>query len=672
MKKYLIKYNAIFIFIISTFIIESLGAFIVDGSLLIKDPRYFLSSVILISTILFLIKSDKIRFYTSLFILIANGSINFIFIVMYTMTGQHFDFAMFNLVGDATGILESLPVDFTFCFILISLISLIYVFGKRIYSKTSDVNELFKASGKLVTGSLLFLTSICLNALTANSILNVENEYEKMISSNVSQKYKQYGITSSLMNELYSGLIYTNKMHVEDKEIQDFIYNQENVQSEYFGVSEGNNVVLILAETLEWFSFVSDLSIYPNGIDMTEDKLRSLFPNLYMLMDNSVVLNNNYAKEKTDVSEMYSVLGSYPKDTFVNYDHGTNTLPYSLPNILQAHDTSDVKLNSFHNGTYTYYNRNVIHNSVGFDEFYATEQLSTMFPDTFTDYTIDSQRNLDTELFNSAKDLMFYEDERFLSLGVTITMHGRYDKRDNLDELGYYDKLRSFGIDIDSPTLLPNDDEYNLYSFMATALNLDASIGVIFDDLIKKDILDETTILLYSDHNCYYQDLSKYVKGIHSTNHENYMELYRVPAFIFDTKLVNALKNNNESTYINKFTSQSDFVPTLFDILGINNFSNMYYGNSIFSEEESLAYSRSFGIFYNDKIYFENLNSILYYDKSVFTSKAMLNNYIQNELTTKVTKLVQKIQYMDQIYYYDFFSSSVLLEEFYNKMKEIN
>lgn len=677
MKKYFIKYHSIIIFTILFLLIELSGTFLITGSFKIIDVRYILSILLFLNTILFVIKSDTIRFTTSVTFLLVQGLFNFIFIILFDLTGQQFDFSMFNLRNDAMGIIENIPLDFFSSFIFFTSISILYVFGGRLSSniKEKNIKEPFLIKPKIIIASLLFFIGISANFLTAHSILNNTNEdpYQTMLTGATSSKYKQYGITSNFINELYSGLVYNNKESIPTDEVINFLYSDTNVQSKYFGVSEGNNVVTILGETLEWFAFISDLEKYPNGIDLTESELRTLYPNFYEFFDGSVILDNYYAKEKTDVSEMYSMMGSYPKDTYINYDHSNNTFPFSFANTLETVENLTYK-NTFHNGTYTFYNRNIVHETLGYNKYYSSTQLEELFPNEFTNYLNTGERNLDSEMFESAKNIMFPIDERFNTYALTITMHGRFDKRENLDNLGYYDRLREFGIDVD---LAKSENEYCFINYLATALDFDAAIGSVLTDLKNKNLLENTTIVLFSDHYAYYQGLSTYVKGeyypsLSMDNETNYLELYRVPAMIYDTKLVNEIDNNNESRTINKFTSSCDIVPTLFDILGINYYSNMYYGNNIFSNNESLIYSRSYDIFFNDKIYFRNLYNIEFYNKQHFKNEEELHHYVEYILYPRANSLIQKIKYMDQIYYFDLYSNQTTYNDFTRRLNYIN
>ena len=97
----------------------------------------------------------------------------------------------------------------------------------------------------------------------------------------------------------------------------------------------------------------------------------------------------------------------------------------------------------------------------------------------------------------------------------------------------------------------------------------------------KKDLLDDTVIVLFGDHNAYYQGLSSYVKDIENYDTERkFTDLYNVPLMIYDTDLTAKIAENKDERMIHKFTCTADIVPTLLDLLGVRYYTNLYYGQS--------------------------------------------------------------------------------------------
>ena len=196
-----------------------------------------------------------------------------------------------------------------------------------------------------------------------------------------------------------------------------------------------------------------------------------------------------------------------------------------------------------------------------------------------------------------------------------------------------------------------------LRNYMAATMEFDHAIGVMINDLKDKDILDKTTIIIFSDHNTYYQGLSNSIKDIYDYNNDNYTNLYRVPMMIRDSNLGHQV--------IDKFVSTTDIVPTVLDLFGINYYQNFYFGNPIFSNKESIIYSRAYNIFLTDKTYFYSINNLLYKDKSV-DEEYLID--LENRAKIHLTKL----EYIDKIFYHDFFKNKDHNNEFISKTSEIN
>ena len=189
-------------------------------------------------------------------------------------------------------------------------------------------------------------------------------------------------------------------------------------------------------------------------------------------------------------------------------------------------------------------------------------------------------------------------------------------------------------------------------------MDFDKAIGIMLDYLDENGLADKTLITLFGDHNVYYQGVSNYVKNISGTSAPNYCELYRVPVMI---KVGNQSLGN---PVINKFTCVSDIYPTILDLLGITMFSNLNYGVSVFSEEQSILYSRAYDKFMTDKVYFNTLNRLIY------LAPGTDDGYIDTVERT-ATKLLDKISHVNRIFAYDYFKGDKTAE-FNTRLQTIN
>lgn len=650
--------------------IEMTAVFTVEGNPFFTRPFIFLGVILAVCGLVSLIPNNRVRLVIFTVFLALQGILDLVFAVIFDMTGQYFDFGMLNLRNDAFGTLESIPVNFGTFYAAVLFCALYLIYGLRITyadsgAKVNRRSALFYAMAA-VTG-----VATCGISLAAYYPRNGVDKYEEMINGKAESAYSAYGMIGNLIGE-FSGALFEDDTELSDAQIEQFIYAQQSMPTEYFGISKDKNVLVILGETLEWYSFLVN-DEHPNALGLTNEELRELYPNLNRFYDEGVIMTNFHSREKTDIAETLSIMGSYPTDAYINYDYSENTMPTTVPNILgQLYGEENISLRSFHNGFKAFYNRIEAHAAFGFEELtdmddmekMALEALESGLTDemSFHNTMEDGERNLDSEMVETAKDLMFPTDKPFYSFITTITMHGVYYPRSNLqwargileDALG---------------ERMPTEEETEanvLFEYMSTALEFDKALGCVFADLEKKDLLDDTVIVLFGDHNAYYQDLSNYVKDIDDYDTERkFTDLYNVPLMIYDTDLTAKLAENKDSRIIDKFTCTADIVPTLLDLLGIRYYTNLYYGHSVFDASQSVLYSRAYDTFISDGLVGKSVNKLVYRHESV--SQTALDAY-----KAEGVRLVEKIKYCDYIFRQDYFAAADNLTQYRENMRKLN
>ncbi len=660
----------IWAFLAIMLIIELTGVCVTSGKFFIRRPYMFLSLLAVFTVVLFTIKSQKGRYWCAFVLMFTLFLLDLIFIVVFAMTGSTFDFSMLKLRGDAMAIVESVPIDFVYVLVAGVCISL-YMLLARYYIKIVPAPSRILPRPAVAGIMAVVLAFHGCMAYTENRHYNPADLSYKLYDVNDSS-YCDRGILGNFVDELYKGAFF-NKVGLGDEtELENFIYSESNVTkpTSMFAKAEGYNVVTVLAESFEWFSFMAGLpdagltDAYPGGFKVNEDVLRSLYPNLYELYNTSTVCLNHHAREKTDISENQSIIGNYPTNCFINYDYPENTVPYSVPNIMR--ELYGVESYSFHNGVYTFYNRNIHHENVlGFKKFYASEQMAELHPETFTNYEVETgERNLDSEMIAACKEEMFPADRRFNTYITSITMHGQFAARENL--MPHYKKLYDAGIIGDYTDEMRELEEIKPFiHYAACALEFDKAIGEMLSylkttkDVSGTPLIEKTLIILFGDHNAYYQTLSNDVKKLYlnDDNGRNYTDLFRVPMMI-------RVGNQTEQIKITKFTTTTDIVPTILDLLGVKCYGNILYGSSVYGEDESIIYSRAYDVFITDKLFFSSLNNIKY------RSPDVTDEYI-NTVKQKALTLLDKTSHVNRIFYYDFLSGE-REKTFFAKLKALN
>ena len=713
-KKFVAILKADFIvwtFLAIAVLMELTGVCVTSGKFLIRNPLMFFSVLAVFTGVLFGIKNQKARYWCAFAFLMLIFVIDLVFIVVYEMTGSTFDYSMLKLRNDAMAIVESIPINFVFFSVAGIAISLFMILARYFIGKVPAPRKLLPRG---VTAGVMAAVLAMHGGFVyaSNYKYNPSDLSYKLYSGNTASYYDR-GIVGNFVEEMYKGAFFSKVTLGDRDELKNFIYASVNEPTERFGAAKDYNVVTVLAESCEWFSFMQDLAAaglsdaYPSGYgkyfarmgiesaEAQEQFLRALFPNLYELYDTSVACLNNHAREKTDISENQSIIGNYPTDSYINYDYPQNAVPYSLPNILRT--LYGVSSNSFHNGEYNFYNRTVHHeNALGFEKFTASEEMAEEHPDVFTDYKAAwLEHNLDDEMMRAYKEEMFPADRRFNTYITSISMHGKYAYRRNLKH--NYKKLFDCGLsnaffdadaledlqklndkydgDVWSATLAAKDEETLkntldeadiFFHYVASTLEFDASLGTMLSylqntvsEVTGKPLMDNTLIVLFGDHNVYYQSLGEQVKNLYLTekNGRNYTDLFRVPLLV-------RIGNTGINDRICKFTTTTDIIPTVLDLLGVRYYDNLNYGRSIFADGESIIYSRAYNLFITDKLYFSSLNNIKY--RSADADKAYIDTVKEKALT-----LLDKTSHVNRIFYYDFLSGENE-SEYYEKLRALN
>ncbi len=669
-------------------LMELVAVWVVEGVPFLSRPFLALGALLAVCGALLLISSNKARAIVSFLLLLTQAVLDLVFAVIFDMTDQYFDMGMLSLRNDAFAILESIPVNFVVFYAGFLTCVLLLVFGlryahnrPRLYEKKKSV---FFYVGLILAGiATTGISFVCYFPRTA------QDKYKEMVEGNANSAYGAYGMMGNLLGET-GNLIFQDRTPLPDDELDTFFYDPQSVSTptDYFGIAKDKNVVMILCESLEWYAFLSGDSKagvnegeYVNALGIPNEDLERLYPKLHQYYRESAVMSNFHSREKTDMAETLSVVGNYPTGAYVNYDYPDNTLPYTLPNMIKA-ESPELSSFSFHNGFKTFYNRDEAHQMFGFEMLYdmydmdnlSNERKAELGRDTFRNYMEDGERNLDSEMIETMQDVMFPANKRFFTYITTITMHGMYYDRANMQPENNTKLAEQIELlkryEPDKKTTENYDSAIALYYYMTTALELDYMLGCLDEALTERGVYDDTVVVLFGDHNAYYQGMSGYVKDIDGYDTDRkYTDLYNVPFMIRDADLAQAL--GEENRVVNKFTCTADIVPTMLDLLGIKYYTNLYYGHSVFAEEESVLYSRAYGVFVSDGILRRSVKGKLYqYGGTTELGVAVKDRvaYFEEE----GVRLVEKIKHCDYLFKQDHFGKNGNAEIYVGKIAQLN
>lgn len=646
MKQFLKNNLSFFCFLGFSCILEFSTLFFITGSFLVRFPYLSLFLLTMVFGIYNLISNFKIK---NIFLGISALCViivNVFYIILFENTRTYFDFSMLLLIGETSKF--SGTVTLNYWYILYAVLLFATFILSCSYLK-KYVDESYKPDCQKLFSSLVLVISLIGQVISCFYINAISEErFINNLYKDTNEKYTNYGNSASFLNELAKMAFFNKYNKLSYDEIDEYIYKETSVPTEKYAISKDNNLVTILVESFEWFGFISDPNSYPNEANLSEEELDLLFPNLRSFYNESLIMNNHYSQNKTDISEDEALLGMYPSSAYINYGFPDSVLPSSISNSLKLQD-ENISTRFFHSNENTFYNRENVATSLGYDKLYF---IDDMVNKGLTNYLVSetcySCMNLDSEVVEVMKDEMFPVDVRFHTHITSISMHGNYVYRDNMKR--WHDKLNRLNINIESDALK---------NYLAAVMEFDNSIGIMMEDLLNKGLLENTTIILFSDHNTYLSDLSLQVKDIKldNFNDDDYIELYRIPLMIYD-------KNFNHEV-INKFTTTYDITPTILDMFGIKYYKNLYYGNSIFSDDVSILYSKAFNVFIAEGLMFANINNIMFKDKG------LSDDYIK-EIENKCLSLLKKIYYVNHLFEFNYFKNSNHYNKYINSFNSLN
>ena len=375
------------------------------------------------------------------------------------------------------------------------------------------------------------------------------------------------------------------------KEINNYInnLNYTTETNKYTDIFKDKNVIMIMLESIDsWL--------------VTEETM----PTLTYLKNTGIDFTNRYSPAfgggYTINTEFASLTGIYA--TVTNkpiFRYIENNYNYSLPNLFKNNGYS---VNSIHMNTGSFYDRSNFHISLGFENHYA---LSDIINDTNFEY--------DTNLIKNDKSYNYIinKNNKFLTFITTYSPHIPFINNKLCNDTN----TKKFKIE--------NDEETTCAKTLAN--ETDTFIKLLIERLEQDNLLDNTVLVLYTDHYLYgYSDTTKW------TNIKDPKLSQNTPFIIWH--------KNIEQEKIDIYNDTVDIPPTLFNMFGIEYNPNLYLGTDIFSNNhEEFVYFNDYTWITKDLYYTGKQN----YDK----------NYIK-EISNKVNNKIKINEKMITSNYYKY------------------
>ncbi|MBE7076315.1 MAG: hypothetical protein E7374_00270 [Clostridiales bacterium] len=693
-------------------------------------PEYFLynfSIILMLAMVVYLVPNYLAQYIIYSLLILVQVFLIYVNYSLLMIYGDMFSIDMIRLLKEATLAMTSNFLYFTIILQLIAIAIALILCGFLVYKFVAKEKISVKKHYSVFVVFLMIAVQCFSLAgyfqvrgkVKSEALITDENyiNSDSFLMNTIflkTQSYQKFGTFGYFANLIVNQVNWENEV-MEQTTIKYFengsMYGTAgNRNEDVFGVDKGNNVIVVMMESLEWFGF-SDGTHDPTFENMSPE----IAPNIYALMygddyesdttnsnqgNDSLRLKNFYAKSKTNISEGFGIIGSYPvgrsmTDVLNNRDE--TTMGFAMPNMLNrlGYTTSYI-----HSNEITFYNRNKTHEKLGFDVVVGKDGIKDENGDhVYTGNELKWNRwDAEGKFAENAIDYIVpknYNENPFYSFYLNVSSHGSYKMKDNKydgDVIKYYDLLKygeddcvinkkgNYELDEDKDKddltytefyqrLLDNyGDEYNgfcdeLLIYYCGVKGLDDAIGVIVNQLKEYGIEDKTTICLFSDHYAYYDQLTNIFKGL-DLGDVSSRDVNTIPCIISSPGLKNyntsVMSDNTKTKYIvnDRFTSAYDIIPTLLELLGVPFNENFYVGHSLFRPAD-YVYEHN-GEWYDMTIYYSNTggvfsNHVHTYDFKNYIKDEEVDDEVVEMFRAEVKNALIKVNYLDLLNRYDLF-----------------
>lgn len=581
------------------------------GSFSIRALLFNIGYVLIMGSFSFLIKKKNrnIYYWITSFYMVACCIVNIIYYNYYS------SFVSVSLlatsvfvkdVGDAVMDMAIRPTDWIY---LWELIGLYIVIKKNREKDKIDKNNFKKA---ILIGII---------SMGLGSALPPYNAYSGLIKLwNRVSVVDSFGVYVYQLDDFVQSLKPTfNNIFGHDKalkEVKDYYEENRTVQSvnDYSGIFKGKNVITIHAESLQAFT----IGLSFNGREVT--------PNLNKLVSEGMYFNNFYAQvgvgtsSDSEFTYATSLLPANNGTVFVNYFNN------EYATIQKMMHNEGYYVFSMHGNIGDFWNRDTMHINMGYDKFYSKSS-----------FVIDEEYGLglsDESFFRQVvpmiKDISTSLNKPYYGALITLTNHTPW--RDT--EL-YSDYDLTMTTEVDGEEVVRDYLEGTMIGNYIKSVNyMDKAIGQFISDMDKEELLDNTVIVIYGDHDArlgkkqfdymYNYDpvndrlLTEEDSGYKEFNDYDYELSKKVPYIIWT-------KDMDKGIEIDTPMGMIDASVTLGNMLGVYNKYALGKDIMNISKSDGIVVFKD-GSYITDKIYYSAKNGDVY----TISNGVISDDYIKN------------------------------------------
>ncbi|WJE14388.1 LTA synthase family protein [Halobacillus sp. ACCC02827] len=481
-------------------------------------------------------------------------------------------------------------------------------------TKKFDLTVRLPKNGKIAATAITFL-------LLAGNVVLAEIERPMLFVRTFDREYlvKNIGIynyhlyDATMQTKTKAQRVFADGSEISEIEsyIEETSPDTVDKKDDLFGIAENKNVIFVSVESFQNFLLDSEV----NGKEITPflDELKE--------QDDTIFFNNFYhqtAQGKTSDSEFIVENSLYPLGRGAVYFTNADNEYHALPEIL---NNNGYETSVFHANNASFWNRDVMYDNIGYDEFYD-ENSYQITPDNSFGWGLE-----DKAFFEQSIKYLQAQEKPFYSKFITLTHHFPFELPEEKAHIDPYDS---------------NSNTLNAY--VQTARYTDEALEQFFQQLKDSGIYEDSIIVLMGDHYGISDFHNKAMGQFLGEEVTPYVQtqLQRVPFMVH-------IPGYEQGGINEKVVGQIDVKPTLLHLLGIDASEDMTFGDNMFGERKKDFVAMRDGSFVtNDYVY----ASETCYDRE--TGEPLPEN--QKDACDQTKEAVNKeLSYSDNIIYGDLF-----------------
>lgn len=442
---------------------------------------------------------------------------------------------------------------------------------KQVGAVKSSVFYLFK-----LTDLILFVDLLIMWPLLNKRIIT------EGVFTNIKRKAIAYGLTLLILapipfvnSGILAGNVHTiNQLGTINYHLQDFygyIFNKSNFngfddmalssdislgEGKYFGLIEGKNIIAIQVESMHNFVMLNEIDGQP------------ITPVMNSLIEKDSIYFNRYYQQlgrgNTSDAEFVTHNSLYPSMKTYSYKEYEGNEFYTLPIVLQQQGYRNI---AFHGNEPDFWNRKNIYPALGFDTFISTDQMEM-------DEVIGMGIS-DGSLFKQSISYLEELQQPFYSFYVTLTSHNPFVIPDDLKGLSISGEYKDTVV----------ADYFQSINYF------DRMLGEFIEDLKKKDLYDNSVIVIYGDHfglDIRNEEISQLVSSFLGKPYD-FEEFLNVGLIIHIPGSGITETNSTAGGHI-------DYFPTMLNLLGVEELNGSILGKDILNTDEGFVAHQTYMI----------------------------------------------------------------------------